>query len=407
MKTASRKEFLINQRKRVMKQYLLLHGVACVMLTAGLSHAWAEDIIIGAAIAQSGVIAPYDDGPAKAMEVAVGELNAKGGLLGKQLKIIYSDTKSDIAYGATAAQDVIDKGAQMVVVTCDYDYGSAAATVADAAGLVTFSTCAGDPKFGPAGIGPNAFTMATGAPGQAVALAEWAFNEKGWKTAYVLQDTTLAFDASIADFFERRWKELAGADGLLGKDTFGGEDPQIASQITRIKSLRTQPDVILLTSFPPGGSSAMRQLRAAGINQPLLLSENWDGDYWLDAVPNLSDAYLVTYGSVFGNDPRPEVAAFMKKFEEKSGARAFTSHAMTGYSVIQAWSKAVEKAGTLDAKEVVPVLESFKDEPLLAGPTTFTKDSHINMQRDLILLEVKNGKPGNIVGVIKAHEMPK
>ncbi len=83
----------------------------------------AEDpIIIGAAIAQSGVVAPYDDGPAKAMEIAIEEINAKGGLLGRQLKIIYSDTKSDIAYGATAAQDVIDKGAQMVVVTCDYDY---------------------------------------------------------------------------------------------------------------------------------------------------------------------------------------------------------------------------------------------------------------------------------------------
>ena len=79
-------------------------------------------VIIGAAIAQSGVVAPYDDGPAKAMEVAIEEINAKGGLLGQQIKIIYADTKSDIAYGATAAQDVIDKGAQMVVVTCDYDY---------------------------------------------------------------------------------------------------------------------------------------------------------------------------------------------------------------------------------------------------------------------------------------------
>ena len=68
------------------------------------------------------MIAPYDEGPAKAMEVAIDEINAKGGLLGRQLKIIYADTKSDIAYGATAAQDVIDKGATMVVVTCDYDY---------------------------------------------------------------------------------------------------------------------------------------------------------------------------------------------------------------------------------------------------------------------------------------------
>ena len=95
---------------------------------------------------------------------------------------------------------------------------------------------------------------------------------------------------------------------LLGEDTFGGEDPQIASQITRIKALPKQPDFIVLCSFPPGGVSAMRQLRAAGVNQPLLGSESWDGDYWLEGVPNLSDFYFVTYGSVFGNDPRPDVA---------------------------------------------------------------------------------------------------
>jgi len=391
-----------------MKHHLMRTGLAAAMLVAGLSCAWAEDpIIIGAAIAKSGAIAPYDEGPAKAMEIAIDEMNAKGGLLGRQIKIIYSDTKSDIAYGSTAAQDVIDKGAQMVVVTCDYDYGSAAASVADGAGLITFSTCAGDPKFGPSGIGPNAFTMATGAPGQAVALAEWAYNVKGWRSAYILLDTSIAFDASFADFFERRWKELAGADGLAGKDTFGGEDPQIASQITRIKGLAKQPDFVVLSSFPPGGASAMRQLRAAGVNQPLLLSESWDGDFWLEAVPNLSDAHLVTYGSVFGNDPRPQVAEFMTKFQTKFGARPVTSHALTGYSVIQGWTKAVEKAATLEADKVRDVLQTFVDEPLLAGPTTFTKDTHINMQRDLILLEVKDGKPGNVIDVIKAHEMPK
>jgi branched-chain amino acid transport system substrate-binding protein len=393
------------------KRHILKEGLGALILAAGLfsaSSAYAEDpLIIGAAIAQSGAVAPYDDGPAKAMEIAVDEINAKGGLLGKQLKIIYSDTKSDIAYGATAAQDVIDKGAKMVVVTCDYDYGSAAASVADGANLIAFSTCAGDPKFGPSGIGPNAFTMATGSPGQAVALAEWAYNKMGWKTAYVLLDTTIAFDASFADAFERRWAELAGPDGLIGKDTFGGEDPQIASQITRIKALPKQPDVMVLASFPPGGSSAMRQLRAADVKQPLLLSESWDGDYWLEAVPNLTDAYLVTYGSVFGNDTRPLVVEFMDKFKTKFGERPVTSHALTGYSVIQGWSKAVEKAGTFDTDKVRDALETFVDEPLLAGPTTFTKETHINMQRDLILLEVKDGKPGTVIGIIKAEQMPK
>ena len=190
-----------------------------VTLRYGRSSA-EEPLIIGAAIAQSGVIAPYDDGPAKAMEVAIEQINAKGGLLGKQIKIIYADTKSDIAYGATAAQDVIDKGAQMVVVTCDYDYGSAAASVADSEEFDRlFDLCRrseirplrhrpqrlyhGDRRHWPGG---GAGRM--GLQCQRLAL-----------TAYILLDTTIAFDASFAGLFKARWMELAGADGLIGEDT--------------------------------------------------------------------------------------------------------------------------------------------------------------------------------------------
>jgi len=123
-------------------------------------------------------------------------------------------------------------------------------------------------------------------------------------------------------------------------------------------------------------------------------------------VPNLSDAYLVTYGSVFGHDPRPDVAEFMDKFKAKYGAMPVTSHALTGYSVIQGWSRAVEKAGTFETDKVREALETFVNEPLITGPTTFTGDTHINMQRDLILLEVKGGKPGNVIGIVRAEKMP-
>ena len=104
-------------------------AVLAAALAFGSAAAQAEDpVVIGAAIAQSGGVAPYDEGPAGGMEIAIDEINAKGGLLGHPLKVVYADTKSDIAYGATAAQQVIDEGAKMVVVTCDYDFGSAAAS---------------------------------------------------------------------------------------------------------------------------------------------------------------------------------------------------------------------------------------------------------------------------------------
>ena len=115
----------------------------------------------------------------------------------------------------------------------------------------------------------------------------------------------------------------------------------------------------------------------------------------------------MSYGSVFGNDPRPQVADFFKKFDAKWKHAPVTSHAITGYSVIEAWSRAVERAGKFDTDVVRGELQKFKDEPLLAGPTTFTEDVHINMQRDLLLMSVENGKQGNIVQVVRAEAMPK
>ena len=115
---------------------MLLALVAAVPSTALAQKA----IKVGMPMPLSGPPALFGDPASKGAQMFVEEINAKGGLLGRQIKIIYSDTKSDIAYGATAAQDVIDKGASMVVVTCDYDFGSAAASVADSANLIAFST---------------------------------------------------------------------------------------------------------------------------------------------------------------------------------------------------------------------------------------------------------------------------
>jgi len=366
----------------------------------------AAPIIVGAAIALSGPLAPYDDGPYKAMQLAIESVNAKGGVLGRPLRLITSDTKSDISYGATAAQNVIDKGASMVVVTCDYDYGSAAANIANSKGLITFATCAGDPKFGPDGIGPNAYTMSTSSVGEAALMAEWAAAQ-GYKSAYLLLETDTAFDASFADAFKKRWTKLKGAAALYGEDTFSGEDPQISTQITRLKSLAKQPDIVIVSAAPPPGVSAVKQLRAANVKQPFIGSDSWDGDYWLSGVPGLDNMYFVTYASIYGTDPRPAMRTFFDAYKAKFGRLPTQSNAVTGYSVIEAWVRAVERSKSLDARSVRGALDAFKGEPLLVGPTTYTPQVHINDGRDMVVMQIENGKQGKTVGVFAAHEVPK
>ena len=74
-----------------------------------------------------------------------------------------------------------------------------------------------------------------------------------------------------------RFTELAGEKGIVGEDSFKNGDANINAQISRLKDLKAQPDVLVVTSFPPGGASAVRQLRAAGLTQPILLNDAMDG----------------------------------------------------------------------------------------------------------------------------------
>ena len=84
----------------------------------------------------------YDKPAQDAALIRIDEINKAGGLLGKKIKAVFADTKTDQAEGAKAGLAVLDQGADLVVVSCDYDFGAPAALQAQAAGKVSFFLCA-------------------------------------------------------------------------------------------------------------------------------------------------------------------------------------------------------------------------------------------------------------------------
>lgn len=356
----------------------------------------AQDVTVGFPIALSGFVAPYDDGPYKAAQLAIADINAKGGLLGRKIVEVSSDTASDPGQGATAATDVLAAGAEMVMVTCDFDFGAPAALVANAQNKIAFSSCAADAKFGVQGIGPNAYTMSTATNQQGAILAEFAYNTLGARKAYILNDLQVEYNKSLCSAFQTRWTELAGAEGLAGYDEYNaGTDTVIPAQVSRLKEAEANADVMMFCGAINGGSY-VRQIRAAGVALPMISGESMDGDYWVEAVPDLSDFYALTYGSIFGDDPDPAVNDFVARFTAMHGARPVTGHALTGYSVIEAWAKAVERAGTFDTDAVRAELDKFKDEPFLVGKTSFSPELHINNNRPMVVLKFTGGKAGAV-----------
>lgn len=364
-------------------------GAASVSTAA---QAADDEVVIGFAASYSGWMQAYSQPSTNAALIAIDDINAKGGLLGKKLRAVMADAKTDRVEGAKAGQEVLNEGAQMVAVDCDYDFGAPAALAAKNANKVAIFLCAESVLAGIQGVGKNAFSSSILAAVQGATIAEWGSKNKGWKTAYILLDTTIEYNKGICYGFDWMWKEKLGLE-IMGHDVYQNADASIAAQITRIKSLPSEPDLIISCSYVPGGASALRQIRAAGIESALAGGSSMSGTYWLDSVPNLTGHYVPEQASIYGDDPRPAVEEFNAKYEKRFGERPNSQYTYPGYLVVEMWARAVEKAGTFETDAVVAAMETFRDEPFLIGTRTFTNILHHQNYGPYLIVETTNGKP--------------
>lgn len=367
---------------------------ATVAILAATTAAKATDeVVVGAATSLSGWMAAFDTNATRAAEMAVEDINKAGGLLGKQLKFVQIDTKTDPAQTARAAQELVSKDAKVMVIACDFDSGAPAALTAQRANVIAISTCGSDIKLGNNTVGNNVFTMATDAAAQGAILADWAYRKQNHRSAYVLLDTFIQYDKSLCAGFTKKWKELAGENAIVLADEFKNADVSVATQISRYQNLEKKADVIMLCSVPPGLASAIRQFRAAGIDVPIMAGTGGDGTAWYSAVPDLSNYYLVSYSVNEGiEEPRPDARAFLASFKDRYGEVPNSGQAITGYAAVQAWAEGVKRAGTFDTDKVRDAMEAFRDVPLASGLTSFSKDLHTNVDRPMLIMSVTKGK---------------
>ena len=141
---------------------------------------------------------------------------------------------------------------------------------------------------------------------------------EGWRTAYLLLDDILEYNKGICYGFDWMWREVLGGE-VVGHDVYQNDDPSIQAQVDRIRALPEEPDIIENCSYIPGGASAIKQIRAAGINAPIGGGSSMTGTYWQESVPGLSGHFVPEQASIYGDDPRPAVQEFLKKYEAKFG----------------------------------------------------------------------------------------
>jgi branched-chain amino acid transport system substrate-binding protein len=355
-----------------------------------------KEIVIGAAIAKTGIYSPYDASIA-AVEELVDETNAKGGIDGHKLRIVQADTRSEAQHAPVATQQVIEDGAEVMLYTCDALSATASAAVAEEHDMLGFSLCENAPGFGPPVTGRLSFTANPSLLSEASAGASFLYG-KGIRHPFLFRDTSLIYGKADCDAFQQTWEHLGGE--IAGSADFKNEDESVATQVSELKG--SDADSVVLCSYPPGGAAAIKQIRAAGIDVPILGPSAFDGTFWIKGIPNTNGIYATSNGSVY-DPPDPATGRLLNKLTRAGVDTDISTNLLASYAAGQLIIGAIEKTGTLEGNALADVLEE-KPHKTIIGTIKYTPEDHYPTR--IWPVYVFNGGKESLVTKVKPGFIP-
>lgn len=370
-------------------------------------HGSEGPILIGGALCLTGIQAPLDEPGLRGARLAVKAINAKGGVLGHQLKFVNLDGKSDPVTVGNNAAELIAQGAELIIAPCDFDMGGPANREAQRAGLVGISTCGSSPLHGSVTLGDKQFTLAMWNTQMGGAAAEYALKERGWKKAYVVTDTFIDYTTSLSEFFIKHFENIGGKVIFEDKYTQGAGD--FSAQLARMqRKLQEEPaDVIFISSYMPDLGMIIRTIRQAGIELPVVGGDSYDDQGLFDALGTKfgSDVYFATHGYMAPGSA-PGMEEFLALYKEEYPDKPLTAFVATGWDVVQIMAKAVEMAGTTDGAAVAKVMEENVFNFLTGTMDWTSAETGHEPDKSVAMVELIDGKT-SFIGWRRPTDVPK
>lgn len=352
-----------------------------------------DEIIIGAAIAKTGVLAPYDASVA-AVEQLVEETNEAGGINGHRLKLIQADTRSDPQRAVVAAQEVVEDGADVMLVTCESLTGNAEAEIAEDHDMLNFTLCENAPGFGPPigsrlSFSANPSLLSEASAGASFLrglvvddsrdrarkdpaagdVADVAYG-KTVRRPFLFRDTAYTYGKADCSGFEQTWKHLGGE--IAGSTDFKITDQVLSAQVDQLAA--SDADAVAMCSSPPGGAAAIKQIRAAGIDLPILASSGFDGTFWTKGIPDLSGIYFTSNGSIY-DPPDPATGRLLRKLRRAGVDTDVSTNLLSAYAAGQLIVASIRETGTVEGSALADALEA-KPHHTIVGRVAYTPEDH-------------------------------
>lgn len=368
--------------------------VAALLALTSCGAKETNEIKIGGIFPLSGAVAVYGVECKNGIDLAIEEINAAGGINGKNVVLISEDDEGNPDKTVNAYQKLTSKdGAKFIIGSLTSGCTQAITNRAQAQKVVQIAPAATAPAITDAG--DFIFRACFIDPFQGRVGGKFSAETLNAKTAAILYDTGNDYSVGLTENFEAAFTQAGGT--IVAKEAYTTNDKDFNAQLTKIKSAK--PDVVYLPDYYNVVALIAKQLRAQGIEAPIVGADGWDGILGNSSAEVLNGFYSNHYAT---DSTDPAVQAFVKKFNDKY-SKDPNSFAALGYDAVYILKDAIVKAGSTDSVAVKDALAAT-DGNYVTGHLTF--DEKRNPIKSAVMLEIVKADDGSLKTVYKTTVNP-
>ena len=338
-------------------------------------------IKIGVGGAHTGDLASYGIPTVKAAELVVAEVNAAGGLLGRQIELVVEDDVCKEELASNVASKLVGEGVVAVIGHICSGATESALSIYKDSEIVTVSPSATKVELTLSGNYPNFFRSIAHDEMQAALNVDFAMNELGLKTFAIMHDKG-AYGKGFAEYCRDK-VEAPGGSVLMFEGVDVGK-PDYTAVIAKVDN--SGAEALIWGGYHPEASKIVSQMRNKGIDTPFLSDDGVKDDTFIDVAGELAEGVYATGPQDTTSNPLAQKAiqAHVDEYGEEPGAFFLNAYAAT-LAVINA----IEKAGTTDYEAVAKALrDEYVDTPL--GSISFDEKGDVE-GFGFSMFQVQNG----------------
>ena len=377
------------KRSKIITSFAIA-SVLVASLAAGCGAKTDKDIKIGMVYELTGNTASYGTSAANGAKLAFKEINASGGVLGKQIKIISADNKGEPSESANAMSKVISQD-KVVAVTgfTVSSCGIAASAVAEANKIPFVAAATVNPKVTfderTGKVKDYTFRACFIDSFQGTVGANFALNGlKAGKTA-IMTDSSSDYSKGLTEIFRSTYVKAGGK--IVAEESYLQKDQDYKPILTKIKA--QNPDLLYIPGYYEDVGKIIKQARELGMTIPVLGADAWDSPVLVEmgGAQPLNNTYFTNFYSI--EDKNPVSNSFVDAYKKEYGQTPDSMAAM-GYDAAKLLVDAIRRADSIDAKKIKEALAATKNFSSVSGEMSLN-ERH-DAVRGVVIIELKDGK---------------